>query len=164
VGGPLIKFDRIIASDQLAVLATQAQADLKIAQAGLLRGLLIRATRDAGAGAGPVPVDDLVNKITVLSDVTTKHTDTIKWSTIQSENVSSYQTDGAATAGLPMAGYVFVDFLDGKDISSLINVNALNDTRLRLDVTRTSGTEVVDVMYVFLEPRYSTVKQFQSAA
>jgi hypothetical protein len=160
VGASGILFDRIIASDQVPVTATQSQLDLKMAQAGLITGIVIRATRDAGAGAGPIPVDDLINKITVLSDVTKKHTDTIKWSTLQSENVSSYQTDGGAAAGLPMPGYVFIDFMENGSLASPINVNALNDTRLRLDVTRTSGTEIIDVMYVFAEPRYSTVQQF----
>lgn len=158
VGAGKILFDRVIAADQIAVTATQSKLDLKIPQAGLLTGILLRATRDAGAGAGPVPVDDVINTVILLSDTSTKHMEETKWSTIQQKNNADYAMQGA------VAGYAFIELMENGDFASCLNVNAVNDTRLRFNVTLGAGTQLIDVLYVFAEPRPQTIQKLRAVA
>lgn len=148
-----ILFDRTVSFDEKDVTATSQGLPFEIPQNGLLAGILFRTDRDAGAGAGPVPVDDLINNISLKSDTTVAHVDKLPWVDLQSHNVVDFSLDGAAVAGGRITGYAFLDLTDNAMFSSALNINALNKATLVLDVTRTSGTERIRVSYVFYEPR-----------
>jgi len=147
-----ILFDRLISFEEKDVTAT-GTLSFEVPQNGLLAGFWIRADRDSGAGAGPVPVDDLVTAISLKSDQTVVHVDGIRWATQQRWNTLKYQLDGGATTGAQIPGWVYVDLTENGMFSSALNVNALNKLQVRLDVTRTAGTEMVRVVYNFFEPR-----------
>lgn len=149
-----ILFDHVLASSERAVVATTSDLLVDdVPQSGLLAGILIRTTRDAGAGAGPVPVDDIINNLSLVSDVSIKHVDKVKWRTLQSWEVAQFLIDGGnATTGQDV-GYAYLDLSESGMFSSALNVNALNKLQLRADVTRTSGTEMIHVLYDFFEPR-----------
>lgn len=153
-------FDHILVSDEVAIVASLAKLQLKVPQAGLLAGVMFQSTSDAGAGAGPVPVDTIINTVRVFSDTTLTHVDPIKWATLQRENVVDYQLDGGATPGAQIPGYAYLSFVENGMFSSPINVNALNQTLLELNVSFTGGqTQVVRVLYDFFEPVRSLVQQ-----
>lgn len=155
-------FDYTVSADEAAVVATSAALPFRIGQNGNLVGILIRCDRDAGGGLGPIPVDDLINSITIKSDQTVVHYDQVSWATLQRENVLHYGLDGGATAGAQIPGWVFVPFIEHGMISSCLNTNALNNLTLFANVTRTSGTETIHVSYLFLEPRRSLAQSVQS--
>lgn len=149
-----ILFDHVLASSEKAVTATSADMLLDdVPQSGLLAGLLIRTTRDAGAGAGPVPVDDIINTLSLVSDVSIKHIDKVKWRTLQSWEVAQFLIDGGNATTGQEAGYAYIDLSEAGMFSSALNINALNKAQLKADVTRTSGTEMVHILYDFFEPR-----------
>jgi hypothetical protein len=150
-----ILFDHEITPDEQIVTATTSLFQFKVPQNGLLVGLLIRTDRDAGGGNGPVPVDDIVNTITLKSDTTVAHADQVAWRTLQQRNVLIHQLDGGATIGAQIPGFAYLALIEGGMISSALNTNALNDLRLILNVTNTSGTQVVHVTYFWLVPRRS---------
>jgi len=150
-----ILFDHELTPDEQAVVASSALFTFKVPQNGLLCGILLRADRDAGAGAGPVPVDDLITQVGLKSDTTVAHAEGVTWATLQRENVLNYQLDGGPSAGAPIPGYAYFSLLESGMLSSALNTNALNDLRLILSVTRTSGTEIAHVTYDFLVPRAS---------
>lgn len=147
--------DHEVTPDEQPVTASSALFQFKVPQNGLLIGVQLRSDRDAGAGAGPTPVDDLINSITLKSDTTVAHADSVNWSTLQRLNVLQYQLDGGASPGAQIPGYAYLPLIEGGMLSSALNTNALNDLRLILNVTRTSGTEIVHVTYDFLVPRRS---------
>lgn len=149
-----ILFDHVLASNEVANTATST--DFLIAdvpQSGLLAGFLMRLTRDAGAGAGPVPVDDIINSLSLVSDVSIKHIDKAKWRTLQAKEVAQFLIDGGDATTGQETGYVYVDLSENGMFSSCLNINALNKCQLRADVTRTSGTELIHVLFDFFEPR-----------
>jgi hypothetical protein len=149
-----ILFDHVLATSEVAVVATSS--DLLVAdipQSGLLAGILFRTTRDAGAGAGPVPVDDIINTISIISDVSIKHVDKIKWRTLQAHDVAQFLIDGGVAGTLQEAGFAYLDLSENGMFSSALNINALNKAQLRCDVTNTSGTQLVHALFDFFEPR-----------
>jgi len=148
-----ILFDRTVSFDEKDVTATSQAFAFDVPQNGLLAGVLFRTDRDAGAGAGPVPIDDLINNISLKSDTTVAHVDKLVWADLQAQNVPDFSLDGAAVIGGRLPGYAFLDLTENGMFSSALNINALNKAQLVLDVTRTSGTEKVRVSYVFFEPR-----------
>lgn len=148
-----ILFDHEVTGDEQAVVASSNLFQFRVPQNGLLTGVLIRTTRDAGAGAGPVPVDDIVTAIGLKSDTTVAHADGVAWATLQRENVGMFNLDGGASAGAQIPGYAFLDLMENGQIASALQTNALNDLRLILAVTRTGNTEIVHVTYDWLVPR-----------
>jgi hypothetical protein len=147
-----IIFDHVLASSERAITATSADVLLDdIPQSGLLAGILFRTTREASVG--PVPVDDIINSITIVSDVSIKHVDKIKWRTLQSREVAQFLIDGGdATTGQDV-GYAYLDLTENGMFSSALNINALNKAQLKADVTSGSGTQLVHLLYDFFEPR-----------
>lgn len=149
-----IVFDHVLAQSEKAVVATSSDFLFDdIPQSGLLAGILFRTTRDAGAGAGPVPVDDIINTISIVSDVSIKHVDKVKWRTLQSAEVAQFLVDGGnATTGQEV-GYAYLDLSEAGMFSSALNINALNKAQIKMDVTNTSGTQIIHALYDFFEPR-----------
>lgn len=154
-----ILFDRTVSYDERDVTATSQAFNFDIPQNGLLAGILFRTTRDAGAGAGPVLVDDLINTISLKSDTTVAHVDKMPWADLQAHNVIDFQMDGAAVVGGRISGYAYLDLTDNAMFSSALNINALNKAQLMLDVTRTGNTERVRVSWVFYEPRRTVASE-----
>lgn len=152
-------FDHSLSFDERSIAASSQALEIEIPQNGLLAGVLIRTDRDAGAGAGPVPVDDLINTISLVSDTTVRHVDRIKWADLQRQNVGDFKLDGAAVLGNQIPGYAYLALDDNHQFSSILNINALNKAKLAFDVTRTSGTEILRVSYDFYEPRVNLAAQ-----
>lgn len=158
-----ILFDHTLSYDERNVAATSAAFPFDIPQNGLLAGILFQATRDAGAGAGPVPVDDLITSITLKSDTTVVHVDAVRWATLQRKNVLQFQLDGGASTGAQIPGYAYLSLSENGMFSSVLNINALNKAQLILAVTRTSGTETVQVLWDFFEPRRSLAQEIAAS-
>lgn len=148
-----ILFDHEVTPDEQTVTASSALFSFKVPQNGLLVGFMLRSDRDPGDGTGPRGVDDVINTVTLKSDTTVAHLDNVNWSTLQRENALQFDIDLGAGAGGQIPGYAFVNMLEHGMLSSALNTNALNDLRLILNVTNTSGTQVVHVTYLFLVPR-----------
>lgn len=162
-GTEQIMFDHTLTGDEQPVVATTRLFKFDIPQNGLLAGIMIRTTRDSGAGAGPVPVDDIINTLTLKSDTTVVHMDVAKWATMQRDNVGKFQLDGGASAGAQIPGYVYIPLLDNGQFSGALNTNELNKLQLILDVTFGAGTQLVQVLYDFFEPRSSLAQQVAAA-
>jgi hypothetical protein len=159
-----ILFDHILSTVEIDVTSTNPKLKIdEIPQSGLLAGLQIRQTRDAGAGAGPVPVDDIINDLTIKSDVTIAHVDKIKWKTLQGLNVLDYVLDGGDATTGHITGYAYLRMHENHMFSSALNINALNRAILEASVTRTSGTEKVHVLYDFFEPRENLGQEVTAA-
>lgn len=144
--------DHVIIQDEQPVTASTARFNFKVPQNGLLAGIMLDCTRDGGT-AGPVPVDDIVNKISIKSDQTVAHYDQANWADLQREMVQKYQIDGGASAGAQIPGFLYLPFIENGMLSSCLNTNALNNLLVTLDVTYGSGTQIVGVTYDFVEPR-----------
>jgi hypothetical protein len=149
-----ILFDHVLALSEIAVVATSSDFRVDdIPQSGLLAGILMRTTRDSADGAGPVPVDDIINTLSIVSDVSIKHVDKIKWRTLQAHEVAQFLVDGGnATTGQEV-GYAYLDLSENGMFSSALNINALNKAQLRCDVTSGAGTQLIHLLYDFFEPR-----------
>lgn len=158
-----ILFDHVFTRDEKPVLATSSNFFLDIPQNGLLAGVLIHTDRDAGAGAGPVPVDDIVNKVSLVSDATIRHTDTFAWASLQRDNVLRYQLDGGATAGAQIPGWAYLPLHENGMFSSMLNLNALNKAQLIFDVTFGAGTQTLAVLYEWFEPRRNLAQEVAAA-
>lgn len=149
-----IAFDHVLALSEQTITATNPDFLFgDIPQSGLLAGILVRTTRDAGAGAGPVPVDDIINTLSIVSDVSIRHVDKIKWRTLQSDEVTQFLIDGGDANTGQDVGYAYLDLSENGMFSSALNINALNKAQLKMDVTSGTGTQQVHVLYDFFEPR-----------
>jgi len=146
-------FDRVILTQESDVVASASEYLVKIPQSGLLAAVQLETTRDAGAGAGPVPVDNLVNSVSLKSDNLVYHRKKMDWDTLQRRVVQERQIDGGATAGAQIPGYALVDLIEDGMMSSALNTYGLQDPFLELDVTRTSGTEKIKATFLFYQPR-----------
>lgn len=159
-----ILFDHILSTVEANITATNPKLLFdQIPQSGLLAGILFRTTRDAGAGAGPVPVDDIINSISIKSDVTIAHVDRAKWRTLQSQNIHEYVIDGGDATTGQNVGYAYLPLQENHMFSSALNINGLNRAVIELDVTRTSGTETVHALYDFFEPRANLGQEIAAA-
>lgn len=147
--------DHVVIQDESPVTASTTRFNFKVPQNGLLAGILLDTTRDAGAtpSTGPIPVDNIINRVSIKSDQTVAHYDNAAWADLQREFLQKYQVDTGGTFGQPIAGFCYLPFMENGMLSSCLNTNALNNLLITLDVTRTSGTEVVGVTYDFIEPR-----------
>ena len=148
VGADRILFNKLISFDEISISATSTALRVRVPRSGLLHGTLFRTERDAGA------VDNIVNRITLQSDNTFNHTDSLVWLFLKHRNTIEYQLDGpgvgAANTGL--VGYGFIDLTEDGLMSSALNTLDLNALDYVLDVTRTSGVELVRMTSVFYEP------------
>lgn len=148
----LIKFDHVLMSKQFPITASNPRLEIDIPQTGLLAGIQIQCTRDAGAGAGVVPVDDIVNTLQLESDTSVNHAKGVRWRTLQAKNAQQFQLTEQLGGDLTVPGYVYYKLNENGAFGSALNVAQINKTQLVLDVTRTSGTEMVDVLFDFFEP------------
>lgn len=142
-----IMFDKIVTFDERDVAATNPSFVVPVPRTGLLAQCLVRTTRDAGAGAGPVPVNNIINSVAVRSENTVKHSENLLAGTLREWNRIDYQQPASK------AGYLFLDFTEDGQISTALNTYGLNALDLMFDVTRTSGTEKLRVLYQFFQPR-----------
>jgi hypothetical protein len=151
VGEADILFDRVIVGKESDVTASNGNFQIEVPKSGLLAAIMFETTRIAAVG--PVPVDNIINFISLQSDNGFYHRKKLDYDTLQRRNVQEYQLDGGASAGAQIPGYALLDFaVDGMK-SSLLNTYALQDPTLELDVTRTSDTEKVNVSFLFYQPR-----------
>jgi len=142
-----IGFRRFISFDQRDVTATNTDFTMLVPRSGLLIGVLFRTDRDSA------PVDNIINFVTMTSDSSHDHWKRRSWVTIQMENVIRYQLDGGAAGGSGrITGYAYVDLLEDGRLASAINAEALNELKFVLDVTKTSGVEIIRATYVFFKP------------
>lgn len=146
VGFGIQRVDKILSFDQIAVTATQSNLSQDVPRNGLLARILVRATRNAAT------VDDLVNKLSLVVDYSGRARDTLTWRTVQQGNVQDYQLDGASVVGSQIPGYAMLDVTEDGYMSSCLNTYLTNKVQTVLDVTRTSGTELVQLTYEFFEP------------
>jgi len=97
-------------------------------------------------------VDNVVNFMTLTSDSSHDHFKRRPWASLQLENVQRYQLDGAAVVGNRITGYAYLDLLEDGRMAAAINTEALNELKLVMDVTKTSGVETLRSTYVFFKP------------
>lgn len=147
-GLPSIGFRRFISYDDRPILSTQSDYSFLVPRSGLLAGVLFHTYRDE------VPVDDIVNYITLTSDGAHDHVKRRSWRSLQSENVMRYQLDGGPAAnGGKITGYAYLDFLEDGRLASAINTEALNELKITLDVTLGAGTlRQLRATYLFFKP------------
>ncbi len=126
------------------ITGTQSDLGIELPQNGILSRLLIRTDRD---GAG---VDNIVNKLTLRVDDDWDWFRELKWVDIQNDNVQEFQLSGAGT-GARVTGYAFLDLTEQGRISTALNA-ITSKPKLILDVTKTSGTELVRVSLEYFEP------------
>lgn len=142
-----IGFRRFLSFDQRDITATNPELTVLVPRSGLLAGILFRTDRDKAR------VDNIINFLTLTSDSSHDHIKRRSWSSLQFENVQRYQLDAGAGGGSGrITGYAYVDLLEDGRLASAINTEALNEFKLSLDVTRTSGTEIMRATYVFYKP------------
>lgn len=142
-----IGFRRFLSFDQRDINATNPELTVLVPRSGLLAGILFRSDRDKAK------VDNIFNFITLTSDSSHDHFKRRSWASLQFENVIKYQLDGGAGGGSGrITGYAYLDLLEDGRLSSAINTEALNELKLSLDVTRTSGVEIIRMTYVFFKP------------
>jgi hypothetical protein len=142
-----IGFRRFVSFDQRDITATNPEFTVLIPRSGLLAGILFRTDRDI------VKVDNNINFITVTSDSSHDHVKRRPWASLQFENVIRYQLDGGVAGGSGrITGFAYLDFIEDGRMAAAINTEALNEFKLSLDVTRTSGAEIVRMTYVFYKP------------
>ncbi len=161
-GAESVILNRLLTYREDSIAATNANYSYEIPRNGLLVGMLFKTTRNG------VPVDDIINRITVKSDSTFYHVDGLRWDTLRGKNLVEHHLDRpsaalAATgypatfdpnyAGWAPEGYAFVPFVEDGMVSSALNTLALNTLEVSLDVTRTSGTELIRNTMLFFEPR-----------
>lgn len=162
MGAESIIANRLLNYREDSITATSSNYSFEIPRNGILAGILFKTTR---AGA---PVDDLINKISLRSDSSFLHADNLRWDTLQAKNVIEYGLDRPFSAagatgyaatydpdeyGTGIEGYAFLPLIEDGMLSSGLNTLDLNTLEVVLDVTRTSGTELVRSTYVFFEPR-----------
>lgn len=150
--------DHVVIQDEQPVTASTSRFTFKVPQNGLLAGVMLDTTRDSGAtpSTGPIPVDNIINKVSIKSDQTVAHYDNAAWADLQREFLQKYQVDTGGpgtTFGQPITGFCYLPFIENGMLSSCLNTNALNNLLITLDVTSGSGTQIVGVTYDFIEPR-----------
>lgn len=161
-GGEAIQFNRLISYREFTVAATNQTESFEVSRNGLLVGIMFRTDRDG------VPVNNIINKINLKSDSSFLHADGLRWDTLQGKNTIEHHLDRPqsllGTAGYSatfaptdfadnIEGYCFLPLIEDGMLSSALNTLALNTLEVVLDITKTSGTEVIRSTFVFYEPR-----------
>jgi hypothetical protein len=145
-GADRIMFQKQITHDEVNVNATSTAFRVRVPRTGLLHGILFRTDRDN------VAVNNIVNRITLQSDNSFNHVDNLRWDFLQARNVQEYQLDGGAAPTNVITGYAFLDVTEDGLMSSALASTDMNALDLVLDVTRTSGTEVIRMTHVYYKP------------
>lgn len=161
-GAESVIVNRLLNFREDSISATSTNFSYEVPRNGILAGMLFKCTR-----AG-VPVNDIINKISLRSDSSFLHADNLRWDTLQEKNVIEYGLDrplslfsgtGYSTTydpsqiGAAIDGYAFLPMIEDGMLSSGLNTLALNTLEVVLDVTRTSGTELIRNTMLFFEPR-----------
>jgi hypothetical protein len=159
-----IEYDHIHSFVEIPITASNTRLETDVPGIGSLGGVLLQTRRDAGAGAGPVPVDDLINDVTFEAGGTSFHVNRLPWAELQRDNVSDFQLDGAAVLGNQIPGYAYLRLDDNRQLASLYNIRGMNKPKLVLNVTRTSGTEVVRLLWDFYRLHPEAFRRMSGAA
>ena len=144
-----IEFDHFHSYVELPITASNQSLEVDIPGVGSLGGVLIESSRDAGGGLGPVFVDNIINNVTFQSGGTQNHVNKYPWAELQRDNVSDFKLDGAAVLGNQIPGYGYLRLDDNGMFTSAFAIAAMNKPKIILDVTRTSGTEMVRLLWDF---------------
>ncbi len=137
---------KLVTSIQKDVTATSTLFEIVLPRTGLLAGALFRSERDGAA------VDNIINKISLVSDNNISHVQQIVAADLQRRNVLNYQLDGGGGADGQVTGYYFLDLTEDGSLMSALNTFVLNELKFLLDVTRTSGTETIFATLLQFEP------------
>ena len=151
-GFGLQRFDKVVSSQFLSVTASNASLDQLVPKNGHLARILLQTTRDGA------PVDDIINRVSLIGDTSYRMRDTLAWRTMQQKNVGDYQLDGAAVVGNQIPGWGMIDLSEDGLFSSLINTFDLNELLLRFDVTFGAGVQQIGILYEFFEPLKETLE------
>lgn len=148
VGADRILFNKLISFDEISVTTTSTALRVRVPRSGLLHLTLFRVERDA------VAVDNVVNSITLQSDNTFNHVDSLAWLFLKHRNTTEYQLDGPGIGGsnTGLVGYAVVDVTEDGLMTSALNTLDLNALDYVLNVTRTSGAELVRMTSIYYEP------------
>jgi hypothetical protein len=161
-GAESIIVNRVLVPREDSISATSSAYAFELPRIGVLAGLLFKTTRNGA------PVDDLINRIALRSDSSFYHADGLRWATLQAKNVMEHHLDrpfsalgatGYATTydpdeyGTGIEGYAFLPIIEDGMLSSGLDTLSLNTLEVILDVTRTSGTEIIKTNMLFFEPR-----------
>lgn len=146
VGFEYVKFNRLIISEEQAVVAVSNAFRQPIPRNGILAHTLLHTDIDS------VVSDAIINNFTVRSDNTVYHKDHIRWATAQARNVLDYQLDSGGTGGL-IPGYVLVDYSEDGMLSTCLDTTEVNTLDFLLDVANPAGTnKPVRFTHVYYEP------------
>lgn len=142
-----IKFNRLHSTSELNNVATSQSLTEQVPRSGVLAGILLRTTRN------DLKVDNIINFVTLRSDNAFDHVQRMSWAAGQRRNVKDFQLDvPGGTAASVMNGFLYIDLTEDGMISSALNTLDLNSLQLIFDTTFTSGTEKIQIGYLFFEP------------
>ena len=145
-----VLFNKLLLSDEIAVVATTSALRLPVPRNGLLQSILFRAMRDG------IVDDVLINKISLRSENSVMHMDSMVWATMQAANVDEFQLDvppATGSIGARLAGYALHELSEDFDFTTSLDTASLNTLDLLFDTTLGGGTNrLIKVLYTFLEP------------
>lgn len=143
-----------------ATVTTSAFA-YELPRVGVLAGILFKTTRSG------VPVDDIINRMSLRSDSSFYHADGLRWDTLQAKNVMEHHLDRPNSAlvatgygttydpdeyGTGIEGYAFLPMIEDGMLSSGLDTLSLNTLEVILDVTGATGNVITSTL-LFYEPR-----------
>lgn len=137
---------KLVTQIQKDVVATTPMLEMVIPRTGLLAGILFRTERDS------VAVNDILNRITLVSDNNISHVHQIVAADLQRRNVITYQLDLGGGPDGQVTGYYYLDLTEDGFLQSALNTFVLNELKVLLDVTRTSGVEMITATLLQFEP------------
>lgn len=146
-----VSLRKLLQFDERSIVATTPNFEMVIPRVGLLAGILVRTDSSL------VPVDTIINTVSLISDTTFRHLDRINWRHIQSRNIVDYDMDGGAGGGDGhITGYGYIDLTEDGMLSSAINVQAINELKLSFDLNLVGGTPILRASYMFFEALQKT--------
>jgi len=156
VGANMILFNKLITFDEQAIVASSTALRIRVPRSGLLHSILFREDRDS---VSTPDATSLINQLTLQSDNTFNHVDSLRWDLTRHRNTLEYQveTHNIAAAAVPpnytgAPGYLLLDVTEDGLMSSALNTLDLNALDLILNVTFGAGAQVVRMTHTFFEP------------
>jgi len=161
-GAESILFNRLINFREDTITASNSAFTYEVARSGILVGILFRTDQNT------VPINNMINKITLRSDSSFIHCDGLRFDALQKMNFIDFHQErpmsaaGAtgysstydpATAFDSIDGYAFLPLAEDGMLSSGLNTLALNTLEVILDISFISGTQILRSTFVFFEPR-----------
>ena len=137
---------KLVTQIQKDIVATTPNLELVIPRTGLLAGVLFRTERDS------VAVNDILNRITLVSDNNISHIHQIIAADLQRRNVVDYQLDLGGGADGQITGYYYLDLTEDGFLQSALNTFVLNELKFLLDVTSGAGVQNVTATLLQFEP------------